>query len=127
MTEQNPPNKWVSKINMETIIDKLINRIANNNDIFNLDYETYNRHYGFIHFKTNKKELLINFKNSKRPNLIKKDKINSCSVCCEDCNTTLKCGHFICSACIQWIQTHNTCPMYGFKHIIPVRCMDSNT
>ena len=108
---QKPVEKWLSQIEMETLVDNLINKLANENDIFNLDYETYNKHYGFIHFKTNNNILLINFKSSKRPRLLKNDKIDSCCVCYEDCNRTLKCGHYICKECIQWIQTHNTCPM----------------
>ena len=111
MNEQTIPQYWFTQIEIEKIINDLINKLAINNNIFNINYETYVKKYGYIHFKSYNNNLLINFKNSKTPNLIKTNKINNCCVCYEDCNRTLKCGHYLCSKCSKWIKTSNTCPM----------------
>ena len=51
MDEQKPPNKWVSKINMENTIDRLINILSDNKNIFNIDYKINYKFYGDIHSK----------------------------------------------------------------------------
>ena len=111
MVDQKPTFKWLSSIQMENLIDNLVNRLVKENNIYDIDYETYNRKYGSIHFKSVNKKLLINFKNAKRPILIITDKPDDCCVCYNECVKTLKCGHYLCSPCVRWIQTNNTCPM----------------
>lgn len=111
MNEQKPAMKWFTKIDMETVVDKFINQLATTNNIFDIDYIMNHRLYGDIHFKSVDNNLFVNFKKSKRPCLLKNDITDNCCICYDDCNKTLKCGHYICKNCIQWIQTNNSCPL----------------
>lgn len=126
MDNQKPTLKWISNIQMEQLVDNLVNRLVKENNIYDIDYETYDKIYGFIHFKSENKKLLINFKNSKRPILIKIDKLDNCCVCYDECDKTLKCGHYLCSSCVKWVQINNTCPVcrasnnYKIGHIFTI-------
>lgn len=125
---------WLSMIEMESVIDGLIQCVYLDNDI-NSDLYTHIMHkkYGLVEFTIEDNCLLVNFKNCKKPNT--NISLNDeCSVCYDKCNTTLKCGHFLCSECIKnWLQPNDTCPIcrndknykFGYIFRIPIKAVKS--
>jgi len=89
--------------------------------------------YKKIHFKKDKKNLIITFNNCIVKSKIITNKsfnIDVCCVCYDSCPLTLKCGHYVCDSCIKdWFKNNNTCPMcrktdnyqVGYSFTIPLR------
>ena len=106
---------WKKIDHLEKIMSKYILILFDTHDLNeNFTEEIKLDYYGIISFKKNNDILIINFESCILKNrfILNKSKKDICCVCYDECESTLKCGHYLCNICFEsWLLNNNSCPV----------------